>query len=78
MRRIVKRIRKNLLKNPQIYFCLFVLLFYITIMFVLRHVFPAAGDIAISQVRWWDYLNEKGFKGDFNNKQDIGADYTNI
>lgn len=78
MRRIVERIRKNLLKNPQIFFCLFVLLFYITIMFVLRHVFPAAGDIAISQVRWWDYLNEKGFKGISTINQDIGADYTNI
>lgn len=47
-------------------------------MFVLRHVFPAAGDIAISQVRWWDYLNEKGFKGISTINQDIGADYTNI
>ena len=68
----------NFTRNPKVRFAFFVIVIWLGMMFVLRHVFPSSGDMALTQTRWWNYLLAHGFHGIKTIKHDIGADYTTI
>jgi len=47
-------------------------------MFALRHVYPADGDMIQVQAPWWQYMAQHGFGGIATINDDLGADYTSI
>ncbi|MCL2490795.1 MAG: hypothetical protein FWF36_08790 [Propionibacteriaceae bacterium] len=62
----------------QFAFAVLVSVLWVAMMLALRNIFPTNGDIAQSQVGWWAYIDQHGFRGIATIGPDTGANYTSI